>query len=351
MANGNGKKVDAVFEGGGVKGIALVGAVQVTEEQGYQFENVAGTSAGAIVASLIAAGYSAKELKEIMDKLNYNDFKDKGWVDKIPLIGEALSLGFENGIYEGEFLENWLRDLLKARGIETFQDLIIAEYQDNPKYRYKLQVIATDISRGRMLVLPQDIEDYGINPDTLAVAHAVRMSMSIPLFFEPVILKTASGETSYIVDGGVLSNYPVWIFDDETDEPAWPTLGYKLVAPDDVEQKPRQIKGPISLLAAMISTMMEAHDAKYIKDSAFIRTIPIPTLGVETTDFNLSRERSEQLYQSGIEAATNFFNYWDFDKYKTSQRKAIPSGRRQQVWGQPVQVQPAASTGGLTLPK
>ena len=53
-------KIDAVFEGGGVKGIGLVGAVAVTEEKGYQFENLAGTSAGAIVAALIAAGYKSE---------------------------------------------------------------------------------------------------------------------------------------------------------------------------------------------------------------------------------------------------------------------------------------------------
>ena len=70
--------INAVFEGGGVKGVGLVGAVSVTEEMGYQFGNVAGTSAGAIISTLIAAGYSAKELKTILDELDYNQFKDKG---------------------------------------------------------------------------------------------------------------------------------------------------------------------------------------------------------------------------------------------------------------------------------
>ena len=63
-------KIDAVFEGGGVKGIGLVGAVAVTEERGYQFENLAGTSAGAIVAALIAAGYKSDKLKEIIENLD-----------------------------------------------------------------------------------------------------------------------------------------------------------------------------------------------------------------------------------------------------------------------------------------
>jgi NTE family protein len=71
-------RCDAVFEGGGVKGIGLVGAIAATEEKRYQFVNVAGTSAGAIIAALIAAGYGAKELREIMRSLDYSKFKDKG---------------------------------------------------------------------------------------------------------------------------------------------------------------------------------------------------------------------------------------------------------------------------------
>jgi NTE family protein len=323
-------KIDAVFEGGGVKGIGLIGAVAVTEEKGYQFENLAGTSAGAIVAALIAAGYKSDTLKQVIENLDYNQFKDKGLIDKIPVIGFALSLGFEKGIYEGEFFENWLRDLLARapnKPINTFRDLR-TEYNDQ-KYQYKLQVIATDVSRGRMLVLPRDIEEYGINPDDLDVAKAVRMSMSIPFFFEPVILKDKNNRDCYIVDGGVLSNYPVWLFDDKSADPPWPTIGYKLVEPES--DKPNNINGPITLFAALFTTMMDAHDARYIEDADFVRTVPIPTLGVRTTDFDLSRKKSDNLYESGRNAAEEFFKYWDFNKYKAKYRQTKPQKRRQTV--------------------
>lgn len=91
-------KCDAVFEGGGVKGIGLVGAVPVTEAKGYEFVNVAGTSAGAIIAALVAAGYRAGELRDIMATLDYSKFKDPGWVDRVPILGKAISLGVEKGI-------------------------------------------------------------------------------------------------------------------------------------------------------------------------------------------------------------------------------------------------------------
>jgi NTE family protein len=327
MPNQPKQKINAVFEGGGVKGIGLAGAVAVTEAKGYEFINVAGTSAGAIVAALIAAGYTAKELKVILEKLDYNKFKDAGLLDKIPLLGPMLSLGFEKGIYEGAFFEGWIRDLLTKKGVRTFRDLAGAKSKGSPKYR--LQVIATDISNGRMMVLPQDIEKYGTKPDNLDVARAVRMSMSIPFFFEPVILQDAKGASTYVVDGGVLSNYPVWIFD--TDDPTLPTIGYKLVEP--TEGKPNVIRGPISLFAALFSTMMEAHDARYIEDHDFARTVPIPTLGVQTTEFDLAPQKRDALYKSGVDAATEFFQHWDFPTFKERHLKAVRMGRRARVWG------------------
>jgi len=316
-------KADAVFEGGGVKGIGLIGAVAVAEEKGYQWVNVAGTSAGAIVAALLAAGYTAVELKEIMQGLDYNKFKDASTLDKIPVLGPLTSLVLENGIYEGKFFENWIRGLLKQKNIETFGDLVLKEYRNEYTYRFKLRVITSDISRGRLLVLPQDIAEFGVQPEDLNVAFAVRMSMSIPFFYEPVTIRNIkTKQVSYIVDGGLLSNYPVWLFDSDEDIPPWPTIGFKLVEPG--EGKPHRIRGPISLLAALFSTMMEAHDARYIKDEHFSRTIPIPTLGIGTTEFDITREKSEALYQSGKDAAEKFFATWNFAKYIDKYRKTKP---------------------------
>ncbi|HSM81604.1 MAG TPA: patatin-like phospholipase family protein [Nodosilinea sp.] len=324
------KKIDAVFEGGGVKGIGLVGAIAVVEEHGYTFENVAGTSAGAIVASLVAAGYKATELKQILESQDFNQFMDEAWEDKIPVVGKLLSLVHEKGIYEGKFFEAWIRNLLEAKGIFTFKDLIIEKNKDNPKYRYKLQVVASDLTSGRMLVLPRDSKIFGIDPDDLEVAQAVRMSMSLPFFFEPVQLKDPQEVTHFIVDGGVLSNYPIWLFDDGTSEPAWPTFGYSLVDPN--QNQPHEVNGPISMLKALFSTMMEAHDARYIESRNFVRTIPIPSMGVQTTDFSLSEQQKHELYDSGRRAAQEFLETWDFEKYKQDFRTQQPPSRTQEIW-------------------
>ena len=326
MTQADVKQVDAIFEGGGVKGVGLVGAVAVTEERGYSFQCMAGTSAGAIVASLLAAGYRAPQLKLFLDRLDYGDFCDGDALDRLPMVGRGLNICFEKGIFQGRFLQEWLRELLlrAPRRVRTFADLRTDE--DDPRYRYRLQVIATDISNGRLLTLPGDIARFGIEPDALDVAFAVRMSMSIPFFYEPVILKDGNGEDVYIVDGGVLSNFPVWIFDDGTSEPPWPTFGYKLVEPGG--GGPQVISGAFSLAEAVLRTMLEAHDARYLEAASFVRTVAIPTLGVRTTEFDLSREKSEALYQSGRNGAEAFFAQWDFDAYKARFRQAKPACRR-----------------------
>ena len=313
-------RINAVFEGGGVKGIGLVGAIAETEQQGYRFERVAGTSAGAIVAALLAAGYSAREMKALLSNLDYEKFRDTGLLDQLPVVGPALSILLEMGLYEGDFFESWLREHLAAKNIYTFGDLIsTGDKNEEMHNRYRLQVIATDISRGRLLVLPRDAVAFGLHPDELEVARAVRMSASLPFFFEPVVLQNpATGESSYIVDGGLLSNFPVWLFDQHSADELIPTIGYKLVEPGD--GAPHPIRGPLSLISAMITTMLEAHDARYIQTRDFARIVAIPTLGVRTTDFSLGRKQSDSLYRSGRRAAGKFFGGWDFNDWKRKYR-------------------------------
>lgn len=327
-------KVDLVFEGGGVKGIALAGAVEYLETVGLKPQNVVGTSAGAIVAALVAAGYSARDVRGIMEGLDYRRFRDTSLLDRLPVVGPALSLLREKGLYEGAYLESWLRKLLaeSPRRVHTFKDLHWEEEEEgrevDPKYRYRLQVVATDLSRRKQLVLPWDIRDYGRDPEQLDVAWAVRMSMSIPLFFEPVRLEDGQGHTSFIVDGGVLSNFPVDILDDGSAHPRWPTFGLKLVertrADGREEVVPGRIQGPLSLLEAVIRTMLEAHDTRYIERKNFDRTIAIPTLGVKTTDFGLREEQVHALYLAGHTAAERFLQTWDFQAWIREYRQSEP---------------------------
>jgi NTE family protein len=329
--------VDLVLEGGGVKGIALAGALAVLEERGYDPRSLAGASAGAIAATLYAAGYSAEELHHELARIPFQEFLDKGFEDRIPLIGKGVSVLFDHGVYEGTAFLDWMRGMLARKNVRTFGDLARGEGG-----QHRLQVIASDLTARRLLVLPGDASLFGLEPDDLELAWAVRMSMSIPVFFEPVPWSNAStGEEHVIVDGGMLSNFPVWLFDAEG-EPRWPTFGLMLSEPNPREHAGARIpategsegpvKGLISYLTSVIGTMLEANDRRYLEQADYARTIPIPTLGVGTTEFALSPERAEELYQSGRQAAVHFLDeVWDFEGYKAQFRRGTTLSRRRQV--------------------
>lgn len=318
-SNGRELRADAVFEGGGVKGIGLVGALAVAEERGHVWQNVAGTSAGAIVAALVAAGYTAAEIKGVMDGLDFNRLRDRSMRDRVPLVGPVLSMLVEKGLYEGDFFEGLMTELLAAKGVRTFGDLVIAG-EEEERYRWKLSLVASDLSGAAMLVLPRGLRDYGIDPDAFPVGRAVRMSMSIPVFYEPVHLRHRNtGRTHYVVDGGILSNFPVWLFD-SPGIPEWPTFGFRL-RPGPEREVYQHIRGPISYVLALFGTMASAHDARYVEDShTAARTVHVDPLDVGTTEFDITPERKELLYQSGRRAAEEFFATWDFEAYKAAHR-------------------------------
>lgn len=338
------KCVDLVFEGGGVKGVGLLGALSVLQERGFQVQSVAGASAGAIVATLLAAGYVSEELYPILVDLDFKQFLDRGREDNVPLIAAPVSIYKDAGIYEGQAFLEWMAKLLQAKDVETFRDLIHPDFgDDDPRYRYRVQVIASDLTLRQLLVLPRDARLLGVEPDDFGVALAVRMSMSIPVFFEPVqFLNPRTGQLHLIVDGGMLSNFPVWLFDCGDGEPEWPTFGLMLAEKDprnslasQISPQERSRMGVAALssyLKSLVETMMAARDRMYLENADFARTIMIPTMGVRATDFDITRERSLALYASGRKAAEDFLEDWDFDEYIARFRAGKPTSRRKHIF-------------------
>ena len=327
------QRVDLVFEGGGVKGIGLAGAFAELEAQGYDPQCVAGTSAGAINASLVAAGYTGAQIVDVVtNDMHFPKFEDPPRFHELGLLGDAIDIARTRGIHSGTYFLHWIDGMLAAKGLTTFGDLKDPAATDERR-RYRLQVIASDISDRSMLVLPRDAARLGIDPDQLRVADAVRMSMSIPIFFEPVIhTNPQTGGQHMIVDGGLLSNFPVWLFDSTPLPPTFPTFGLQLVAPAAPHQAapaqagdPATIPSFIDYLKSLADTAMQAHDRFYIEDEDFARTIAISTLGVSTIDFNISRADTLALIESGRQAAKSFLSTWDFAKYVATYRSGAPS--------------------------
>lgn len=212
-------------------------------------------------------------------------------------------------VYKGEVFLTWLRDKLAAKGVRSFKDMPKLEGQS------RLQIIVSDTTLRRLLVLPRDARKLGIQPDASEVALVVRMSMSIPGFFQPAeFVNPQTGQTHLIVDGGLLSNFPVWLFDRRGAVPRWPTFGLALTPDPEAAPLSKDISAT-QYAKNPVSTMLEAHDRFFLEQADWARTIEIPTLGVGTVDFDLSEETKLALYRSGQRAARQFIKTWDFAEY------------------------------------
>ena len=171
------KIADLVLEGGGVRGIGLVGALSELSKADYSFHRVAGTSAGAIVGALLAAGCSTDELIKIMHSVDYRKFRDPTLLSRLGAPGKIASLLIQNGLYKGDYLHDWIAGQLASCDVTTFGDLRLEPSETMPKEKaYKLVVVTADLSKGELVYLPWDYHKYGLDPDTQTVASAIRTS-------------------------------------------------------------------------------------------------------------------------------------------------------------------------------
>ena len=329
-------KADLVLDGGGVKGTGLVGAISalVERDDPYVFERIAGTSAGAIVGSMLAAGLHPDEIKELMFELDFTRFEDEPPLfDHARHLGAILGLLLHEGMYLGDYMHEWISTVLERQGVRTWADL---RYNDPhgalaPERRYKLVVIVSDVSRGLMLRLPWDYEELlGVDPDIQLVADAVRASASTPFFFEPMRLATDTAAIGHphivCLDGGLLASYPINLFDRVDGKvPRWPTIGVKLsaYAPVRTEQWSPDAND-LQLATSILSTLLNAHDREYIANPAFSsRTIFVDTTGFSTTNFSLSAEGKRTLFANGQRSGERFLARWNWDAWKRGDYAAL----------------------------
>jgi NTE family protein len=318
------RRADLVLEGGGVKGIGLVGAVTTLSDAGWTFPRVAGTSAGAICAALVAtiqrAGKPMSELQRLMQTIDYSAFMRGDWAERhLKLVGEAGHLAFHMGIYDGDYLVEWLGGALESIGITTFGQLRI---DDDPgsslpeACRYALVVHTADITRNKLVRLPWDYPEYGVTVDSTLVVDAVRASMSIPFFFDPVRVEApahSDGPDNYKagkvtwVDGGLLSNFPVEVFDRSDGLPSrWPTIGVKLSAAAPTAVLPHDPGNALSEAIACVRTALDNDSRYYVPPTKALRTIFVDSFGFAATDFHLTPTDQQHLFTSGVDAATAY---------------------------------------------
>ncbi|MCB0279277.1 MAG: patatin-like phospholipase family protein [Calditrichaeota bacterium] len=370
MAEYNGEEhafVDVVLEGGGVKGIAITGALYALERMGIRFRKIAGTSAGAINAAFVAAAskhISEKRIDRIanvilnMNLIRFVDGgrgaeafvnaimnKDAGMVARLNKMF-SITRNLEQiikkwGINPGNTLKNWLlknlanlnhgRPLtvgdLKKR-LENGPDDIIGDFQ----------IVVTDITNRRKAIFPKDLRLYFKNPDEILISDLIRASTSIPIFFQPFFLKDFFSHSGYaensqlvindhttFVDGAVVSNFPLGIFDKKVDQvPVCPTFG--VLFNTEFDYKSSEIKSILDYGLAIMETLNDYGDRSYIfQNNAQARIITISNKvnnkAIESIYFNLDADDIKALFANGIRAAIDFIKRWNFQNYLTNIRE------------------------------
>lgn len=325
-----------VFEGGGVKGIAYVGAMQVLEESGISQDivRVGGTSAGAINAVLVGLNYTPEETKEILARLDFKNFLDDSW----GVVRDTNRLLTEYGWHKGDYFRTWLAGVIGAKTgnpESTFTE--INDKKAGSHFR-DMYFIGTNLSTRF-----SEVFSFKHTP-RMCVADAARISMSIPLFF--AAKRSVRGDV--YVDGGVLDNYPIKLFDREKyveeaahrSSPGYyaahnakltqagktispyvynkETLGFRLdsgeeiaVFRDQAEPAHHKIDDFFSYAWSLVNTFMESQENQHLHSDDWQRTIYIDTLGVKTTDFDLDDERKNTLLESGRTHTKKYFEWYD----------------------------------------
>ncbi len=325
-----------VFEGGGVKGIAYVGAMQILANRGLLggIRRCGGASAGAINALIFALGYTPFEQYGILRSTDFSAFMDRAF----GLIRNVRLLATEFGYHRGDFFHSWIGELVEARTGSrrtTFGEL-------REEGRPELHVIGTNLSTGFAEVFSHE------RHADMPVVDALRISMSIPLFFRAV--RRGPGRDVY-VDGGVQLNYPVKLFDRlryiDLDRDPWAarttayyeaenarfelvrpgrspyvynrqTLGMRLDTAREIalyrygeEPDGVPIEGFTDYARALLKALLNVQERVHLHGDDWQRTVYINTLDVGTTDFDIDPLRQQALVEQGILGAERYFDWFD----------------------------------------
>ncbi len=278
-------KVDAFFDGGGILGISFIGAYKALTDYGIQIDKVLGISSGSIVASLIAARFTASELIELLNAYrDFSFFKQKTKTAKKQYIGKPLSLLLNKGIYDSTVIEQFMEDVLAKKLVTTFQEMMYLGES-------KLKIIATDFTNKRLMLLPNDLVMYGYNPSGFKIATAVRMSCAIPFFYTPYEFKTKRG-ISYVIDGGVIRNIPTTLINNNQ-ELEKITLRFKF------KKQPNRWGNRFNDIKNTVSYKNNTNNLEKVITIYTNRKIKV-------TDFDISREDIIYLYKQGYKACYQY---------------------------------------------
>ena len=284
------------LKGGGVKGIAYVGALHVLDQNNILegIERVSGTSAGSIVAGMICAGYSVDQIEKLMHGMDFKKF-ETGW--------NPIRLFTRYGLYSGDYILQFIHKFMNEspKGLKpnaTFKDMADAGCK-------KLYVFSTNLNTRLITEFSADE-----TPDII-VAEAIRASMSIPLFFKAWQFSQGDEQGHIFVDGGVGFNYPLSFFDrprfmDGNTGTNPDSIGFYLTSKEHPKLK-FGFSNSLSYIKHLFESLMNAQEIDFFEDGDQVqRSVFIDDLGLSATDFNLSTQDMKNLVESGRQSAERY---------------------------------------------
>jgi NTE family protein len=297
------------IKGGGVKGIAYVGAIDELDKAGLyqQIRRVSGTSAGALMACMICAGYSVDQVHDLMKSIRFNQFKS-GW--------NPLRIFTHYGLYSGNYIINFVHAILKnsprkLSSRATFIDMKKAGCRD-------LYVFACNTTTHTVSEFSADKTPH------CGVAEAIRASMSIPFFFKAYRLSTGSDSSHLYVDGGLVYNYPLSFFDDprfNTSGMVNPdSMGLYLYSPHPEPEVNTNYSRPLFFTKHIFESLLDAQDYLVLQDPEQVhRSVLINDLNLLATNFNITITEMDNLIESGREATRKFIS----QRYSTAAKQPL----------------------------
>jgi len=343
------REYDVALEGASLKSVAQAGALMAFHDAGMTARMIAGASGGAPIAAALAAGYEPREIAKraletdwlsLLDPRDYpaSSLLQRPWYALAMLLPPFV---FRRGASAGDLFEEQTRNMLAEQFPPGIDDPTFCDVADDSTGK-RLKLVATDLTRRKPVVFPDDAAMYCrhvaepcpddgkcLSASTLSVAHAVRMSISIPGLFEPVQLRYVGGPGNPvivdIVDAGIISGYPIWAFD--RNHPSVPTWGLLL---DESEPfggvgssaDPQELTNVAQVLAATVNTGIGAGD-RFTSEHDDERTVRIRAGGVNGKDVNFERDLQVQLVKEGYAAAKAFIQNWNWDKYIEKHRGGV----------------------------
>jgi NTE family protein len=317
-----------VFAGGGVKGIAYLGSLEILDNKDIlkNIKRVAGTSAGSITACIVSMYDNYKDIKAVADKIDYSKVPadeehyetkktSKGFITELEhhvmenqSVDNIYRLLKEYGWYSSSYVYKFLRESIEDRFKQNKKEYTFRDFKNNNMK--DLYVIGTDMVNRCTRVF-----SYEDTPD-IEVAKAVRISMSIPLYFESEISDYKNLKNIVFSDGGVMRNYPINIFDKEAYEinskldatgRNEETLGFNLYSQKESKEITNIIEYIENLFDALLSVQT---DMLMNNEEDMKRTVNINTFNIKSTDFDIkvNDQKYNKLFNSGKETTQKYLS-------------------------------------------